>query len=80
MYRMNGDPRSSSQARAVSGRWPINMTEAGHIASIPQHDGTDAEIAREYRISERLVHDLRAGCGFNGVALPVVRLMGRLAR
>ena len=49
--------------------WPITMTEAAHIASIPRWRGSDAAVAKEYNIDERLVRDLRDGCGYNGVNL-----------
>lgn len=50
-------------------KWPITMTEAAHIARIPASAGSDAAIAREYGITETLVHEIRTSKGFNGVAL-----------
>jgi hypothetical protein len=47
--------------------WPITMGQASHIASLPAYAGTDAEIAREYGISEALVQQIREQKEFNGI-------------
>lgn len=50
-------------------RWPITMAEAARIASIPEREGTDEEIAHEYGVVPLLVRDIRVTKSFNGVNL-----------
>jgi hypothetical protein len=49
------------------------MAQAGRIANIPIWQGSDAEIAKEYGISENLVHQIRKDGSFNGVSLRLGR-------
>jgi hypothetical protein len=49
--------------------WPLTMTEASHIARLPRHAGSDADIAKEYGVSEQLIRQIRSGEGYKGVRL-----------
>lgn len=49
--------------------WPVTMTEAAHIARIPHSAGSDAEIAREYGVSEALICEIRTEKSYRGVNL-----------
>lgn len=49
--------------------WPLNMAQASHIARIPQWKGSDAEIAREYSVSEALIRQIRVEKSYHGVNL-----------
>ena len=56
-----------SDRRAKKEEWPLTMSEASHIARLPSYIGTDAEIAKEYGVSEELIRQIRNGEGYKGV-------------
>lgn len=53
----------------TTAEWPLTLAQAAHIARLPKHIGTDAEIAQEYDVSIELIRSIRAGDGYKGKSL-----------